>query len=205
LNFIDKYSDDQAGHTVSLTFLAPERTPSSENVRVGDFGVATFFNNEAVSAAPEDAFSYCAGGDPRSEAVVFRLAPGEDPLPLSALPEIHQAAPQLSYALGLLWDFPYLSRLEYELTIAGAASAFSLTVPFGISSTSEKYFGTELWSSGDFPLANTLTQCTRFCDHPTFDSAGVYQVQAHFRGTYGDTCYRPLYPALSDGGFPRDP
>lgn len=205
LNFIDKYSDDQAGHTVSLTFLAPERTPSSENVRVGDFGVATFFNNEAVSAAPEDAFSYCAGGDERSEGVVFRVPPDEDPLPLSALPQVQQVSPQPFYPLGLLWDFPYLSRLEYEVTIAGAASAFSLTVPFGISSTSEKYFGTELWSSGDFPLSNTLTQCTRFCDHPTFDSAGVYQVLAPFRVAYADTCYRPLYPALTDGGFPRDP
>jgi len=205
LNFISKYSDDQAGHTVGLTFLAPERTPTSENVPVGDFGVTTFFNNEAVTAAAGDAFSYCAGGDPRAEAVVFRTAPGEDPLPLSALPDLQQNSPQSSYELGLFWDFPYLSRLEYEVTIAGSASAFSLTVPFGISTTSEKYYGTELWSSGDFPLANTLTQCTRFCDHPTFDSAGVYQVRTDFQGSYPDTCYRPRYPVPSDGGFPLDP
>ncbi|MBN1205365.1 MAG: hypothetical protein JXB05_10620 [Myxococcaceae bacterium] len=205
LTFIGKYSDAQAGRMRELLFLAPERTPISRNVQVGDFGVATFFNNELLTAAPSDAFSYCRSEDPRASAVVFRGEPSPAPLPLELLPEVHQEVPQPSYALGVLWDFPFLLRLEYEVFLAGAASAFSLTVPFGISSSDQAYYGTELWQGGEFPLSNTLLQCTRFCDHPTFDSAGVYNVGTSFRGSYGQQCYRPRYPVLGDGGFPLDP
>ena len=54
-------------------------------------------------------------------------------------------------------------------------------------------------------LENLLTQCRRFCDHPTFDSAGVYHVTDPFRTTYAQACYLPDYPALGDSGFPSDP
>jgi hypothetical protein len=205
LTFIGKYSDAQAGRMRELRFLAPERTPISQNVQVGDFGVATFFNNEILTAAPSDVFSYCRAEDPRASAVAFRTALSPDPVPLELLPELHEATPQSAYALGLIWDFPFLLRLEYEVFLAGAASAFSLTVPFGISGSDEAYYGTELWQAGEFPLSETLLQCTRFCDHPTFDSAGVYNVGASFRGSYRKQCYRPRYPVLGDGGFPRDP
>ncbi|MDY7226582.1 hypothetical protein [Hyalangium rubrum] len=205
LTFVGKYSDGQAGRMRELRFLAPERTPISQNVQVGDFGVATFFNNELLTAAPDDAFSYCQSEDPRVSAVVFRTALSPAPQPLALLPEAHHELPQSSYALGLLWDFPFLLRLEYEVFLAGAASAFSLTVPFGISGSEQAYYGTELWQGGEFPLSNTLLMCTRFCDHPTFDSAGVYNVGTRFRDSYRQQCYRPRYPALGDGGFPLDP
>jgi hypothetical protein len=205
LTFIGKYSGAQAGRMRELLFLAPERTPISQNVQAGDFGVATFFNNEILTAAPSDAFSYCRSEDPRASAVAFRTALSPDPLPLELLPEVHQEVPKSSYGLGLLWDFPFLLRLEYEVFLAGAASAFSLTVPFGISGTDQAYYGTELWQGGEFPLSNTLLQCTRFCDHPTFDSAGVYNAGTSFRGSYRKQSYRPRYPVTGDGGFPLDP
>ncbi len=205
LNFIDKYSEAQAGRMVNLTFRAPERTPISENVAVGDFGVATFFNGEVLTAEPEDAFSYCApeeGVDP----IVFRLpALSPEPGPLSALPELHAALPQPQYALGLFWDFPYLLRLEYEIVIAGAASAYGLTVPFGIREPAEEYKGTQIWETGEFPLHERLLQCRRFCQHPTFDSGTVYQVLQPFDVTYRNACYRPAFPVPGDGGFPLDP
>jgi len=205
LNFIQKYSDAQAGRMKELGFLAPERTPLSLNVDLGLFGVATFFNNEVLTASPGDAFSYCAGGDPLSRAVVFHLPATTDPFPLHDLPRIHETSPQPQYALGLLWDFPFLTRAEYEVVIAGSATAFSLTVPFGVSVAGQSYYGNQLWLASDIPLDHTLLQCTRFCDAPTFDSAGVYQVGVPFRPSYGDQCYRPRFPAPGDGGFPRDP
>jgi len=204
LRFVEKYSESQAGRMRELSFLAPERTPLSENVELGTYGVATFFNNEVLTAAPTDAFSYCSS---ESEApVVFRHELMEEPIPLSALPEAHAQAPQSSYPLGLAWDFPFLLRLKYETRIAGAMTALSFTVPFGIASPEEAYYGTGLWEKGEFSLAETLLQCTRFCDHPTFDSAGVYNVRSPFRTAYGSQCYRPRYPApATAGGFPLDP
>jgi hypothetical protein len=205
LKFIDKYSEAQAGRMREIAFLAPERTPTSDNIAVGDFGVVTFFNNEVLTPAPGDAFSFCASGDPEASAIVFRTAATPDPLPLAALTELHAAAPQPAYALGVLWDFPFLARLTYESPIAGVTGAFSLSVPFGVSLTGKDTYGTALWQQGEFSLRNTLLQCTRFCDHPTFDSAGVYNVTADFRRSFRDRCYRPRNPVPDRAGFPRDP
>lgn len=205
LKFIDKYSDAQAGKTRTITVRAPVRTPLSDNVPVGDFGVATFFNNEVMTAAATDRFSFCASEDGGAQSVVVRIPGVPDLIPLSSLPEVHEQFPQPAYGLGLVWDFPFLMRLQYEVVVAGAASAYSLTVPFGIATDSEAYYGTPLWEKGEFPLSDVLLRCTRFCDHPTFDSAGVYNVSAPFTPTFRTQCYRPKYPVVGDGGFPRDP
>ena len=206
LTFIGKYSAGQAGSTTNLSFKAPELTPVSQNVAIGDFGVATFFNNESLAAAPADAFSFCASMDLRANLVVFRVPLAPDaPLPISALPDVHAAFPQPSYSLGLGWDFPFLTRLDYQVTVAGAATAFSVTVPFGISGMNMQYYGTQVWAAGEFPIADVLAQCTRFCDNPTFDSGGVYNVAVTFRDGFRQQCYRPLYPKLDGGGFPLDP
>jgi len=205
LRFIDKYSAAEAGKMRRLTFRAPERTPSSENVAVGDYGVVTFFNNEVLTAEPTDVFSFCESGNPESAAVAFRGSLSPEPLPLAMLPTYHMAWPEDGYALGIAWDFPFLLRLDYEVVIAGSATAFGLSVPFGIASPQEAYYGAGQWQAGEFPLSERLLQCTRFCDHPTFDSAGVYNVLQTFDATYRDQCYRPRYPVPEDGGFPRDP
>lgn len=206
LRFLETYGEAQAGRMRALTFLAPERTPLSRNVQVGDFGVATFFNDEAISALPGDVFSHCPTEDPRTAAVVFFDEAEATTRLLADLPLVHETAPQPSYALGIAWDFPYLTRLDYQVTVAGAVSAFSLSVPFGISGTNTSYFGTELWRTGEFPLREALLQCERFCDHPTFDSAGVYNVLATFASTYKQECYRPRYPSvLPEEAFPLDP
>ncbi|MGI5863825.1 MAG: hypothetical protein ACOX6T_17460 [Myxococcales bacterium] len=214
LGFIDRYSKYQAGRMLEWHFLAPERTPQSVNLPLGDFGVATFFNNELISAQPTDAFSFCAPGgsdDPedddalRASAVFFRGALVPDPIPLAMLPEYHMLAPQGSYPLGIGWDFPFLARAKYVSSVAGAVTAFSFSIPFGIGDEAESYYGTALWDGSDFELSKTLLQCTRFCDHPTFDSAGVYNVLADFRTSYASQCYRPRYPTPADGGFPLDP
>ncbi len=204
LTFIGKYSDGQAGTMKQLTFLAPERTPVSDNVPVGNFGIATFFNDELLTASPADAFSYCAATGTAAN-VAFRLPGSASPQPVPALPRFHATSPAPQYQLGLFWDFPFLLRLQYEIVIAGAASAYSLTVPFGLGVSSQAYYGASLWQAQSFDLSAVLLQCTRFCAEPTFDSAGVYQVLAPFDGVYQTQCYRPLYPAPGDGGFPLDP
>lgn len=204
LTFIDKYSVEQAGRMKRLKFLAPERTPLSENVAVGDYGAVTFFDDETVSADPDDAFSFCAL-DPVGGIIVFRSDAEPVPLPLAVLPVLHQEAPEATYQLGIFWEFPFLLRLEYEAVVAGALTAFDASVPFGTGRTDRAYYGAELWRSGTFPLDTTLLQCDRFCDHPTFDSAGVYNVLSTFRGSYASQCYAPAFPTPEDGGFPLDP
>ncbi|HET6344560.1 MAG TPA: hypothetical protein VFH51_06485, partial [Myxococcota bacterium] len=181
----------------------PERTPLSTDVALGAFGVASFFNNEQITAATTDVFSYCALGDPG--VVVFRDAAHPQPRSLALLPEEQTTAPQGSYSLGLAWDFPFLVRLSYQNVLAGTGSAYSLTIPFGVAMDAQAYEGASLWEQSSVALADVLLQCSRFCDHPTFDSAGVYNAQVTFRDTYAQACYRPRFPQPGDGGFPRDP
>jgi hypothetical protein len=229
LDFVDTYSDAQAGKVTSLAYRTPEFAATADHVLLDEYGAATFLNDEVITADSGDAFSYCVsdGIDP----FVFRTASLGDPaflelllqvcaeqglegcetaiaygvVPLAYLPEWHATFPEGAYELGIAWDFPFLLRMEYEAVTAGSVSAFGLSVPFGIASSSESYYGTEMWTEERFSLEELLTQCGRFCDHPTFDSAGVYHVTDPFRRTYAHACYLPDYPALGDSGFPRDP
>ncbi|MBL8952550.1 MAG: hypothetical protein JNK82_17355 [Myxococcaceae bacterium] len=211
LTFIDKYSEGQAGRTTKLTFVAPERTPTSRNVDLGEFAVATFYNSENITAAPTDAFSFCEALDAGFNNAVFGLPnvmlPPEIPaaIPISFLPQLHAQFPLGTYTLGLLWDFPFLTTLEYETAVAGAASAFSVKVPFGIGVNGSNPYGSRVWEQTELALGKFLVQCTRFCDHPTFDSGGVYNVLSPFRTTYASSCYVPKYQVPPGERFPLDP
>ncbi|MBX2799674.1 MAG: hypothetical protein KTR31_18495 [Myxococcales bacterium] len=230
LDFIDEFSVAQAGEMTSVRYLAPEFATTSDHIDVGEFGVVTFPNGERISADVDDAFSYCAPEE--FQQIVFRselLANdkfqklllkacytgqiegplcdfvGVGALPIEMIGEWHAQLPEANYDLGLLWEFPFLLRMEYEAVGAASVTALGLTVPFGIASPAESFFGTQIWLQDEFPLDPALTQCTRFCDHPTFDSAGVYHVTDPFRTTYAMDCYQPSFPMLGDPGFPLDP
>ncbi|MBE2250727.1 MAG: hypothetical protein IAE78_14415 [Myxococcus sp.] len=204
--FIDKYSLAQTGSMKKLTYLAPERSALAENIPVGEFGLITKFNNETISAAPEDAFSFCPSEDPAPARTVVQPVgvPGAL-VPLQQLPALHQQSPFPLYALGLAWESPFLIRAEYETRSAIAATVATFTLPFGIIGTDQRYLGAEQWQRDLFPLADALAQCTRDCDHPTFDSSGVFQPGARFREAFATQCYRPKFPVPNEGGFPRDP
>ena len=204
LTFVDNFSEAQTGAMNSLDFRAPSRTPQSDNLDLGSFGTATIFNNEAVTADTSDSFSYCANDDVGN--VVFRsVFLNDQPLPLSVLPDFHAQAPQTRYELGLGWDFPYLARLNYTTITAAAVTVADFTIPFGPSSPAEAFFGSGTWFQETFDLSDVMRRCDRFCGHPTFDTAGVYNVQAFFDVTYRNQCYRPDFPERNDGGSPIDP
>jgi hypothetical protein len=70
LDFVDEFSAGQAGEVTRLTFLTPEFPTTSDHEDLGDFGVVTFLNQEAISAEPDDAFSHCITDSPA--LVAFR-------------------------------------------------------------------------------------------------------------------------------------
>lgn len=204
LTFVDNVSEEQAGRVTSLSFRAPLRTALSETISLGEFGSATFFNNEAITSDGDDSFSYCPDAD--SGLVIFRVEQLEDPLPISVLPDLQDANRFVTrYALGLAWDFPFFTDLKYEAYLAGAVTVADFTIAFGPKSPAEAYLGSQVWQQQSFDVSETLTQCSRFCDHPTFDSAAVYNVLGSFRAIYRSQCYRPKFPVRGDGGFPADP
>ena len=231
LDFLDTYTANQAGTVTSLRTLVPEFATTSDHVDLGEFGAITFLNGESFSAAPSDAFSYCIQPEPlyaylrspilqnpeAQQLIGEACAEGALPeavcstaplglLPAEALPFWHENFQEEAYEVGLFWDFPFLIRMEYESVLAGAASGIGLSIPFGFASDSETYLGTPQWESEVLDLSRYLTQCTRFCDHPTFDNAGIYNITVDFRTNYANACYAPLHPVPGlASGFPRDP
>lgn len=230
LEFIDTYSKSQAGEVQALELLAPRFATTTEHVDLGSFGSITFLDDESIFAEPDDAFSYCTVESPlpvyvRSELLSspeFYALIAEDcesgaldpafcetvalgVMPLAVLPEWHLNFGESRYDLGVYWDFPFLLRMEYEAFLAGAATAFQFSVPFGLGNDGESYLGSFIWTTDSFWIEDELAHCTRFCDHPTFDSAGVYHITDPFRTAYAQTCFRPDYPETSDPGFPSDP
>lgn len=233
LDFIDTYSDAQAGRVEEIHYRVPEFAATSDHIDLGPYGTVTFLNEEVITADANDAFSFCA--DEESLLFQFRsnfmqsdlidyvgyidpyycylvgipasicTAAAAGVAPVEVLPDWHELFGERTYELGIYWDFPFLLRMDYRLVGAGSISAFGLSVPFGIGSPAEAYYGTFIWTQDEFFLEDALTQCERFCDHPTFDSAGVYHVTDPFRTTYLHNCYLPVFPELGDSGFPLDP
>jgi hypothetical protein len=230
LDYIDTYSVGRAGFVKQLAFRVPEFSTIADHVDLGAFGVVTFLDGERIDARPADAFSYC---EPETlQPFVFRTDLMRDPyvlellsedceqaglprevcdtaaaglLPLEYIADWHDLFGERSYELGVFWEFPFLLQMEYEVAQAGALTAFGFSVPFGVRETATGLYGAEVWTVDSFDLTDLLTQCTRYCDHPTFGSAGVYRVYDDFRSTYRRGCYAPLYPVPGDGGFPVDP
>ena len=231
LDFLETYNENQAGEVTSLSTLVPEFATTTDHVDLGEFGAVTFLNGESFSAAPTDAFSYCTQPEPlyaflrspilenpEAQAIIGdACAQGQLPetvcstaplglLPAEALPFWHENFQEEAYEVGLFWDFPFLVRMEYEAVLAGAASGIGLSIPFGFANDAETYLGSAQWETEILNLAPYLTQCTRFCDHPTFDNAGIYNVTVDFRSNYANACYAPLHPVPGlASGFPRDP
>jgi hypothetical protein len=216
LSFIDTFSEGQAGRVTDLTFRVPERPANAEHAQVPPFGSASFFNDEVISAGPDDAFSFCANDEypgfvfrsPILQAMGFEPLDGGEPvdmLPIESLPAWHAVAKEPNYALGIVWQFPYLLQLEYEVVASVSVSVFSATLPLGFDIGQTDELGSTLWADDTFPMEKTLTQCTRHCGFPTFDSAGVYQIRQRFNPTYQMACYAPRYPERTDDGFPLDP
>jgi hypothetical protein len=230
LDFIDTYSVGSAGEVLDTTYRAPRFATDAETVDLGPFGAVTFLNGESIDAAPEDAFSWCPPEAP--PPVVFRSPLLDEPalidavldgcaegllpeswcqtiaagvLPIEALGTWHAEFREPTYALGLFWEFPFLLQAEFRAALAGAITAFGFSVPFGISAPQDGLLGAALWDQETIPLDEALTQCRRHCDHPTFDSAGVYQVNETFRNAYAEQCYQPRHPRPGDSGFPLDP
>jgi hypothetical protein len=210
LRFVEKHSEGQAGQTRALTFLAPTRPATSRNTPLGEFGVATQFGSERFAAEPSHAFSFCPSSDQQLQRVLFTI---DGPIaglfqiaPLSALPQVHRSIGQnLTYALHLGWEAPFLTRLEYNAPTGATFSVVGLTVPFGTAQVDTRFLGAEAWRRGVFSLSDVLLQCTQFCTHPTFNGGGVYEVNAAFSPAYEGQCYAPAFPALDGGGFPVDP
>jgi hypothetical protein len=217
---VARYGEGAVGETTKITVLAPRRGADARDVVLGSFAadgndlidpfspfsstdIATFFDDEYLTLLPEERLSVCAGQ--ASGNVVAQAEAAEPAVPLDALPALHVGDPRPRYQLGLRWDGAFYLRFDYRAVLGSATEVVGLTLPLSPSLPGAVSFREELWTAATFDLRDELQKCRRFCDHPTFDSAGIYQVQALFSPAYENDCYAPRFPTPADGGFPDDP
>lgn len=214
--FAEKYGTAYLGSVKSLSSKSPLRTAESENVPVGPFEMATYFDDERISAGANASFSYCETENSLGWNLVFRSALDGSTRPLAAIADWHAATPEAVYGLGLLWDSTFYLELKYgtfavaqpeqqNTTVLDQELELKVTLPLGPEVPGVLYPFGDQWTAQEFDLRDVLLRCTRFCDHPTFDSLGIYQVRQTFRRTYPNACYAPTFPAIWEGGFPLDP
>jgi hypothetical protein len=219
-NYVARYGEGAVGETTKLTLLAPRRGADARDVIIGDgvddlggildpfspfssSDIATFFDDEYLTVLPEESLSVCSGD--ASGNVVVQASLDEMPSALDALPSRHASDPRPRYQLGLRWDGAFYLRFDYRAVIGTTTEVVGLTLPFSPSLPGSVSFREDLWTAASFDLRDELSKCRRFCDHPTFDSAGIYQVLVPFSPGYQNDCYAPRFPTPADGGFPDDP
>lgn len=202
--FLRTRSDSDTGRMTALNFLAPLRTPLSLNAYEADGSVSTFFNSDTIPLTAGQVLSYCPMAN-EGWPFVFRTASESTTRSLHSLAAATLETDEV-VELGLRWPFPYFVRLTYQVTLSGAVTAFSASIPFRQSAANSTEAGIELWSRASFPLAPLLKRCTRFCAHPTFNATGAYEVRRLFTTSYRGDCYQPSFPnPAAPEEFPYDP
>ena len=215
-SFAEKYGTDFLGSVKSISAKSPLRATESENVQVGVFEIATYFDDERISAGENASFSYCETEDSLGWNLVFRSAVDGSTQFLFSLAEWHEENRESVYDLGLLWDSTFYLEILYgtfavaqpeqqSTTLLDQELELRVTLPLGPEIPGQLYPFGDQWTQTDFDLRDVLLRCNRFCNHPTFDAAGIYQIRQSFRSTYAKACYVPVFPAIWEGGFPNDP
>lgn len=215
-SYAEKYGTEYLGSVKSIGARAPKRIAESENVPVGSFATATYFHDERIAAGTAARFSYCATEDSLNWNLVFRSDADRETRTLDTIAEWHEQNLEAGYDLGLMWDSSFYLELQYgtfaviqpegqEVSLLDEEIELNVTVPLGPEIPGALYPFGEQWTQSTFDLRDTLLRCNRFCDHPTFDAIGIYQIRQRFSSTYGMSCYQPEFPAFWEGGFPRDP
>jgi hypothetical protein len=203
-DFIKKYGETNSGKMTKFQTLAPQNTAQTKVIpfRFQDelpLGVASFFDQEVVSVEENQYFSYCPSSTFQISLLYKNALTNQIPVPLEALSTAHLLSPQPLYDLGIYWDYPFLLSIKFDSPLALDIGGSSAIVPFGIPNSNRRNYGVN-WLQEGFEVGDKLKLCKRFCTHPPFDSAGVYNVQTQWHNSYVRSCYQPKFPE----GFPGE-
>lgn len=163
-------------------------------------GIGVFHPEDIISAAAAERYSYCHKHDASSRLAFRRVTSGapdiEGPSALISLPKSHrERRANEVYQLGVLFDLPLLMVLDYE--VQAAVGPRNMT---GILSLKAKVNNTDWIASplsfaeGRFAVGQALKVCRRYCEHPAFDAAGVYEFNSRWDEVYASKCYEPQIP-----------
>ncbi len=171
--------------------------PFSAGNGPGYFG--TFYTGDVLNLLATDRLSYCNKNDSVGN-FAFLTAPDNDQPglpaigPLAGLSRNHELRNKDStYNIGMTWTNPFLVALDIRQKIkVNAIVKFILNIPDALQS--QQSFGETLWYQGSYSYDAVLTRCSRYCEHPAYDSTGIYHYESTWNQEYGTRCYEPKIP-----------
>ena len=144
----------------------------------------TFFDGERVTKAAGQGIRLCPERDQELElqSLAFKHtnpAPGDTPvLDANVAQHFLLLDREESFDVGLSWEFPFLGGLSYDSPLEG--KVFDL-IPISKNFGDTQKIGDSKWQRSQWRVGRLMQKCVRFCDHPIFDEAGIYQVRANWR------------------------
>jgi hypothetical protein len=194
MDYVRKYGD--RGQSKNGQFVVRSvRTNANSLTDSADGRLYTFFDGQRLSLNANERLKFCRDRDGESllDALAFRYSPpsgGAD-----QILKVDQAQTLMSGSVeaasvnvGVWWESPFLGGFSFDTPASG--KVFS-RIPISRTFRSSEKLGDERWSKEGFDLTPMLQKCTRYCDHPYFDEAGVYQIRDSW--TAVGRCPSPKY------------
>jgi hypothetical protein len=157
----------------------------------------TFFDGERLTLQKGEGLRVCRERDEEGilDNLMFRVTVEGGEAPMLRSPNDLQGfarsvAAKTNLEVGIGWEQPFWGGLSFEIPVEGKVLS---VIPLNFSARERQKMGDGKWQRSLWPVGALLQKCTKYCDHPYFDEAGVYQVSSTWRGSW-TACPRPRYP-----------
>jgi len=198
-SFLSSFASDVNSLLVRDPRLEVRAFSTNENTAHIPQGTATFFDGQRVSLKPGEGLRYCGNRDPiqLGDSLAVRMQDPEsgvvrDGTLGEASRHLLGGEKVLNVNFGMIWRYPFVGGVSYKAPLEGKIFSF---IPVSASYTASDPFGDQKLTKPKWDVGALLQKCTRFCDHPMFDEAGVYQAGVSWRsGAAVNACLEPHLP-----------
>lgn len=191
VEYVQKHGDKGLSKNPNFVVKAIQTNPNSV---VLDDATHTFFDGERVTLLPGEGLRFCRDRDPTAMLGSVSLKIRDRDTGAETIADVSRAQiatlegkKSLDVAVGIQWEFPFLGGLTFDTPVRG--KVFNL-IPIQTSIGNSQKVGDEKWSRETWPVGPILQKCVKYCDHPFFDEAGVYQLKQPWR-TGAGRCVSP--------------
>lgn len=180
VEYAQKYGDK--GFSRNPKFAARSLNTNVNSVSGEQGATYTFFDGERVEIEPGQRLRFCRDRDSEkllSSVVARTVEASGDGAGTKKFFNSNQlnwatlgGSAKTTVEIGLSWEYPFVGGLTYDVPIEG--SVFNI-IPIQSSTGGSQSIGDLKWTRQSWSIGRVLQKCLKYCDHPFFDEAGVYQ------------------------------
>ena len=196
LDYVEEYGDKGLARNPKIQFKSPIY---NENTRVFNKRQITFFDSERYPIAQGEGAQPCTRASDEVMSNVFTDPTGD--FSLNTFVDLYNVSPlwldpqnTYEYPLGLSWEYPMWGGIVYDSALSGNIIS---VIPYTRSFKNYSSLGDPKWTRSEWSLGENIEHCFKYCDNPSFDTSGQYQVNSSWR-TKGKYCEDISYPIPSE-------